>query len=343
MNTPTPETRDPAALPEPLPPRAVETAIWPLLGYARQIAKLLRVARGWSREVLAELAGLHRNYVGHVERGEVNVGLENLMRCYPVVHPRTTDRESAVPEIVRPIRTHCLRKTGMQRACTWRWLMILPVTLSAAFLIAGPAHSQDYPGGNPKRGSFIASGKCAACHGADGNSANPLFPKLAGQKAAYLYGQLRAFKAGGRVSPIMSGIAATLTDTEMADAASFFARQALRPDQIKHKTLASAGRSIFHDGANRGATPACAMCHDASHSMSMMGGMSMMGMRGGGMMGGGMMAAIPGLNGQHAAYLVKQLDDFATGKRQSMMMNSIATTLTDAQKQAVAEYLSGHP
>ena len=228
----------------------------------------------------------------------------------------------------------------MQRARVWRWfwLMILTVTLSAAFLIAGPAHFQDYPGGNPERGRFIASGKCVACHGADGNSANPLFPKLAGQKAAYLYGQLRAFKAGGRVSPIMSGIAATLTDTEMADAASFFARQALRPDQIKHKTLASAGRSIFHDGANRGATPACAMCHDASHSMSMMGGMSMMGM-----MGGGMMAAIPGLNGQHAAYLVKQLDDFAKGKRQSMMMNSIATTLTDAQKQAVAEYLSGHP
>ncbi len=55
------------------------------------------------------------------------------------------------------------------------------------------------------------------------------------------------------------------------------------------------------------------------------------------------MAAIPRLNGQHAAYLVKQLDDFATGKRQGMTMNSIATTLTDAQKEAVAEYLSGRP
>lgn len=237
-----------------------------------------------------------------------------------------------MPEIVRPIRSHSLRETGMQRACTGRWLMVLTVTLSAAFLIAGPAHSQGYPGGNPQRGRLIASGQCAACHGADGNSANPLFPKLAGQKADYLYGQLRAFKAGGRASPIMSGIAATLTDTEMADAASFFARQALRPDRIKRKPLAAAGRRIFHDGANRGATPACAMCHGASHRMSMMG-----------MMGGGMMAAIPTLNGQHAAYLVKQLDDFATGRRQSMMMNSIATTLTDAQKQAVAEYLSGRP
>ncbi len=183
-----------------------------------------------------------------------------------------------MPEIVRPIRTHCLRETGMQRACTGRWLMVLTVMLSAAVLMTGPAHSQGYPGGNPQRGRPIASGQCAACHSSDGNSANPLFPKLAGQKAAYLYGQLQAFKVGGRVSPIMSGIAATLTDTEMADVASFFARQTLRPDRIKRKTLASAGRRIFHDGANRGATPACAMCHAASHGMPRMGGMPMMGM-----------------------------------------------------------------
>ena len=71
----------------------------------------------------------------------------------------------------------------------------------------------------------------------------------------------------------------------------------------------------------------------------MMKGMPMMR----GMMGGEMMAAIPKLNGQHAAYLVKQLREFASGTRQSMMMNSVATSLTHAEMQEVADYLAGTP
>ena len=80
--------------------------------------------------------------------------------------------------------------------------------------------------------------------------------------------------------------------------------------------------------------PACAMCHGER------GGMPMMGM--GGMMGtGGMMASVPRLNGQHAAYVVGQLDAFATGRRQGMMMNRIAFMLTDLDRRAVAEFVSG--
>ncbi len=218
--------------------------------------------------------------------------------------------------------------------------LIAPATGLAVLLFATvSAYPDARVHGSPERGHAIVSRSCAACHGADGNSTNPLFPKLSGQNPDYLYGQLRAFKAGGRQSRIMAPIATDMSDTDMADVASYFARQSIRADQVRDKAGVAAGRHIFYDGANHGATPACAMCHGASA-----GGMSMMG----GMMHGmpmmrGMMAAIPKLNGQHAAYLVRQLQEFASGRRQSMMMNSVAASLTHEEMQNVSDYLADTP
>ena len=83
----------------------------------------------------------------------------------------------------------------------------------------------------------------------------------------------------------------------------------------------------------------CAMCHGSSEQRGMMGG----GMMGHGMMGmgNGMMSSVPDLNGQHAAYIVDQLNHFATGQRQGTVMNRIAASLSEADRRAVAEYLSG--
>ena len=201
--------------------------------------------------------------------------------------------------------------------------------------------------GDRAQGLHVVEAKCAQCHGADGNSGDPQFPKLAGQSPAYLYRQLRAFRNGTRKSGVMAAIAADLTAADMANAASFFGKQPRKPDVVKDQSLAAIGERIFFGGM-----PACAMCHRAASRR----GMPMTGMMGHGMMGDemmehgmmgrmpmmGMMAGAPNLNGQHAAYIVDQLDRFASGARpSSTMMGRIAASLSEADKRAVAEYLSG--
>jgi cytochrome c553 len=81
-----------------------------------------------------------------------------------------------------------------------------------------------YAGSNAEAGK-AKSATCAACHGPDGNSPTSSFPKLAGQHEDYLYHSLKAYKAGKRKNPIMSGQVATLSDQDMKDLAAFFSRQ----------------------------------------------------------------------------------------------------------------------
>ena len=69
------------------------------------------------------------------------------------------------------------------------------------------------------------SAACAGCHGADGNSMVPTFPKLAGQHAAYLVSALKEYKSGARSNPIMKGQAAGLNDADMANLAAYYASQ----------------------------------------------------------------------------------------------------------------------
>jgi len=64
---------------------------------------------------------------------------------------------------------------------------------------------------------------CAACHGSNGVSANPLWPNLAGQKAEYLAKQMRDFKAGRRQDPLMSPMAQTVADADIDKLAQHFA------------------------------------------------------------------------------------------------------------------------
>ena len=193
----------------------------------------------------------------------------------------------------------------------------------------------------PISGQALAKTLCSACHGPDGNSPDPQYPKIAGQKASYLELQLRGFKYGGRKSDVMSPLAKPLSDKQIAELARFYSRQPVKPDTVKDRKLADLGRRIF-TYSGRG-VPACAACHSPGGygRGMMMGGRG--GMMGGGMMRGGMMgntALVPRLFGQHAGYTVQQLDAFATGKRQATVMGPIAGRLSQHERQAVAAYLA---
>lgn len=78
--------------------------------------------------------------------------------------------------------------------------------------------------GNPEAAKEKAQ-VCAACHGPDGNSTTPNFPKLAGQNEDYLRAVLKHYRNKQRTNAIMNGQAESLTDTEISDLAAFYAQQ----------------------------------------------------------------------------------------------------------------------
>lgn len=178
-------------------------------------------------------------------------------------------------------------------------------------------------GGNADAGKSKAA-VCAACHGSDGNSASPQFPKLAGQNASYIAEQLADFKSGKRQNPIMSGQAQGLSEQDMQDVAAYFSSQSVRAGETD-PGLVKQGESLFRAGNHDENVPACLACH----SPDGVGNPSM---------------KVPALAGQHAAYVVAQLQAYAAGTRTTdpgKMMETIAARLTPAEMQAVASYVEG--
>lgn len=203
------------------------------------------------------------------------------------------------------------------------------LVLLAVLLCGGPVLAQDsgpdpFTGGSAEAGAAKAA-PCAACHGPAGNSANPEWPKLAGQHASYVYGQLQVLKTGERKAPLMNPQAAPLSDQDMKDLAAYFAAQkatlgVASPDAVKTaQTLYRAG------DASRG-LPACAACH---------------GPEGKGNAG----AAYPRIGGQHAKYNAAMLRQYRAGQvapqPRAAMMAAVAAKLTDAEIEALASYVNG--
>ncbi|WP_417660724.1 c-type cytochrome [Pseudomonas sp.] len=194
------------------------------------------------------------------------------------------------------------------------------VSLLLTLGITGLAHAA----GDATAGQSKAA-VCGACHGPDGNSPAPNFPKLAGQGERYLLKQIHDIKNGDRTVVEMTGILDNLSEQDIADIAAFYAGQkmsvgAADPELVKR------GEALFRGGKLEEGMPACIGCHSPN--------------------GAGIAAAgFPHLSGQHATYVAKQLTDFREGNRtndgDAMIMRSIAAKLSNKDIAAISSYVQG--
>ena len=172
------------------------------------------------------------------------------------------------------------------------------------------------------KGEATFTAVCAACHGADGNSGTPGYPKLSQQHPEYLVKQLQEYKAGKRKNAIMQGFAATLSPQDMKNIAYWATSKQARPGFSTDKELVSLGERIYRGGIADRQVAACAGCHSPS--------------------GVGIPAQYPRLKGQHAEYTAAQLTYFRDGIRtNSQQMTQVAAKLNDKEIRAVADYIAG--
>ncbi|MBO4966747.1 MAG: cytochrome c4 [Pseudomonas sp.] len=166
---------------------------------------------------------------------------------------------------------------------------------------------------------------CGACHGPDGNSMAPNFPKLAGQGDRYLLKQLHEIKDGKRQVLEMTGLLANLNDQDLADIAAYYSSQKGSVGAAD-PALVAQGEALFRGGNLEKGMPACTGCHSPDGQ-------------------GNAAAGFPHLGGQHASYIEKQLTDFREGDRtndgDSMIMRGIAAKMSNKDIKALASYIQG--
>ena len=211
----------------------------------------------------------------------------------------------------------------------------VPEQAPAAAVALTDAHGPAEPG-DAERGSAKAA-VCAACHGMDGNSADPMYPKLAGQQERYVARQLALFKTGERDNPIMMGFAAPLSPQDMRDLGAFYAKQVVVPGVADETPIAegsaagspfySIGAQLYRGGNLERNIPACLACHGPSGA-------------------GNPGPAYAQLGGQHARYTADMLTRYRAGTvygegPQAGVMAGVAKYLTDQEIQSLATYIEG--
>ena len=179
--------------------------------------------------------------------------------------------------------------------------------------------------GDPAAGQGKAA-VCGACHGLDGNSSDPQYPKLAGQSEQYIVRQLNNFKSGKRANPIMLGMATPLSEQDMHDIGAYFASKPTLPG-VADQALVERGQQLFREGDPAHGVPACMACHAIDGS-------------------GNPGALYPHLASQHAQYIQATLKAWHDGTTwgtdaHAQIMPAIARNLDSDDIAAVASYIEG--
>lgn len=186
--------------------------------------------------------------------------------------------------------------------------------------------------GKTQRGAQIAAQTCAACHGDKGLSPSSgaapggaVFPSLAGQSSYAIYKQLHDFQSGARVNPQMSAMAQTLTPTDLANVAAYYADASKEYAAIGSRELLGDPpiEKLANEGDSHRRLPACLACHVNN--------------------AGGPIET-PVITGQSEEYLLAQLNAFASGQRKNDVygrMRDVASKLTPQERAALARYFQG--
>lgn len=196
--------------------------------------------------------------------------------------------------------------------------------VTASLLVFASLHA--WAAGDPAAGQ-AKSAICAACHGPDGNSMVPNWPKLAGQHENYLHRQLQLIKAGARPVAEMMGITPGLSPQDLEDLAAWYASQEISGG-VADESKVELGARIYRAGNAETGVPACMACHGPVGE-------------------GNPLAGYPALAGQHAVYTGSLLNRFRAGENwgegdaPSHVMNGVAAGLTDAEIDAVSSYIQG--
>ena len=171
------------------------------------------------------------------------------------------------------------------------------------------------------RAEEIVSGRCFLCHGMEGESASPVFPRLAGQHSEYVARQLADFKSGKRKSETMKPQSEELTPAEMKALGAFFEKKKASAKAPTDVDILAVGKYIFSKGNSFSGLPSCASCHGAKGLGT---------------------PQLPRLAGQHPRYIEDQLKQFNKRERtnDNAVMHTVASKLTELEAHAVAEYIA---